>query len=188
MKHTRLTDGLRERTSLYALGAMTADERRAFEAHLEGGCTACRDEADACRVLAGNLALAAPPALPRRGVRAGLLAAARASRPAVPRAPFRFVLEREGDWLPLHPGVFRKRLAEGPETAGASYLIRLDPGAVVPRHGHDATEHCYVLEGDVRIGGRHVGAGDFHLAEPGSTHDGIRSERGCLLLIVESHA
>jgi len=38
------------------------------------------------------------------------------------------------------------------------------------------------------IAGRHIHAGDFHVADPGSTHSVSLSERGCVLLIVEGNA
>ena len=42
MKHTRVTDELRERASLYAAGAMNEDELQAYTAHLE------EDQCDVC--------------------------------------------------------------------------------------------------------------------------------------------
>ena len=48
-------------------------------------------------------------------------------------------------------------------------------------------EHCYVISGDLYIAGRHIHGGDYHYAPPGSVHDGIRSDGGSLLLIVEAH-
>ena len=188
MKHAKLTDPLREQAALYALGALAPDEYRSYEAHLEGGCRVCRAEVDSLGAVAGNLALAATTLAPRPEVRSRLLAAARASTPAATRSPFRFVMDREGDWIELQPGVLRKDLEATPGASSISYLIRLQPGARVTTHEHDAVEHCYVLEGDLHIAGRHIHGGDFHLADRGSTHAGIWSDQGCVLLIVEGHA
>ena len=176
MKHARLTDRLREKAALYHLGALPPHEHGAFARHLDGGCVACRDEVESFDGLEGLLALAAPPVAPSPGTRARLLAQA--------RTPSHFVLRPEGTWNEIQPGVFRKDLAAG---AGTSYLIRLQAGARVGMHRHAAAEHCYVVEGDLHIAGRHVHAGDFHLAERGTTHEVASSEGGCLLLIVESH-
>jgi anti-sigma factor ChrR (cupin superfamily) len=180
VKHARLTDRLREQAALYRLGALPPDEHGAFARHLEHGCVPCRREAESFDGMEGLLALAAPAVAPPRTTRARVLTEARAST----RPPSHFVLRREGAWNEIQPGVFRKDLDAA---AGASYLIRLEPGARVHQHSHAATEHCYVVEGDIRIAGRRIHAGDFHLAEPGSTHDVASSEGGCLLLIVESH-
>jgi len=185
VKHTKLTDSLRAQAALYALGALAPDETRAYEAHLEDGCRPCRAEVDSFGAASGNLALAAPPTTPRRDVRSRLLAAARETRAAAPRSPFRFVMNREGDWTEIQPGVFRKDLAATPGASSTSYMIRLQPGARVSSHGHHALEHCYVLDGDLHIAGRHIHAGDFHVADPGSTHAVSMSERGCVLLILE---
>lgn len=188
MKHAKLTDPLREQAALYALGALAPAEARTYEAHLEDGCRVCGAEVEVHGAVTGNLALAATPAAPRPDVRTRLLAAARESAPAAPRSPFRFVLNGEGDWTEVEPGVFQKPLAGGPGTDSTSYLIRMQPGVRVNTHQHTAVEHCYVIDGDLRIAGRHLHAGDFHLADRGSTHEGIASEQGCVLLIVESHA
>ena len=185
MKHTKLTDSLQAQAALYALGALAPDETRSYEAHLEDGCRLCRAEADSLRAASGNLALVAFATAPRREVRSRVLAAAREAQAASPRSSFRFVMNREGDWIEIQPGVFRKDLAATPGASSTSYLIRLQPGARVSSHTHDALEHCYVLEGDLHIAGRHIHAGDFHVADPGSTHAASLSERGCVLLIVE---
>lgn len=50
------------------------------------------------------------------------------------------------------------------------------------------TVHCFVVEGDLRVAGAHLHAGDYHAAMAGSTHETIRSDTGCLPLIVEAHA
>jgi anti-sigma-K factor RskA len=68
-------------TAAYALDALDADERRAFEEHLSG-CPRCRDEiADLSRT-AALLAHAAAPAEPPPGLRGRILAEARADRGA----------------------------------------------------------------------------------------------------------
>src|SRR5262245_17545067 len=112
--HAKLTDQLRERAALYALGALAPDEHREFERHLDGGCPACRAEVESLGTVAGNLALAAEPMAPRPEVRARLLAEIR-STPAAPEPypvvgmrstppgpePYPVVFEDEGDWVEI---------------------------------------------------------------------------------------
>src|SRR5262249_56392297 len=117
VKHTKLTDSLQAQAALYALRALAPDETRSYEAHLEEGCRLCRAEVDSLRAASGNLALAASPTAPRREVRSRVLAAARNLKAAAPRSPFRFAMNREGDWIAMQPGGFRTDPAA---TAGAA--------------------------------------------------------------------
>jgi quercetin dioxygenase-like cupin family protein len=43
-----------------------------------------------------------------------------------------------------------------------------------------------VLEGDVGFGDLRLTAGDFEAAPPGTRHEVLRTESGCLLLIIAS--
>jgi anti-sigma-K factor RskA len=80
-----------EQTAPYALGILSPEERRAFEAHL-AGCDACRADVRAYTEVAAALAHAAPAAEPPRALRDRVLAEAQRVRPigagtrAVPRA------------------------------------------------------------------------------------------------------
>ena len=63
-----------ERAALYALGALSPHEARAFEEHLSEGCSSCAaDLRDFERIVEG-LAFGAPPAAPPLGAREKLLA------------------------------------------------------------------------------------------------------------------
>lgn len=98
------------------------------------------------------------------------------------RDRFAFLLAGEGVWTEVEPRILRRDLGDG------AYLVRMEPGARAETHRHDADEHCYVLEGDLRVAGRHIRAGDYHRAAAGSVHEVPHSDGGCLLLIVESRA
>jgi quercetin dioxygenase-like cupin family protein len=66
----------------------------------------------------------------------------------------------------------------------ASYLLRLQPGAVLPAHHHPVDEECVVLEGDLRIGEKLVlKAGDFHLARKDVPHAEITTASGALIFL-----
>jgi len=109
----------------------------------------------------------------------------RSAGPAVPDAAFVFLLANEGGWQEVAPGVSRRALGIDAGTGSRSYVIRMNPGSMLHGHAHAVVEHCYILEGDFQVAGRRLESGDYHLAPPGTTHDGLRSEGGCLFLVVE---
>ncbi|TAG81556.1 MAG: hypothetical protein EAZ21_05690 [Betaproteobacteria bacterium] len=66
----------------------------------------------------------------------------------------------------------------------ASYLLRLQPGAVLPAHRHPIDEECIVLDGDLRIGERLVlKAGGFHLARKELPHADITTDSGAVIFL-----
>jgi quercetin dioxygenase-like cupin family protein len=122
---------------------------------------------------------------PPSGLRKKVL---RATRPrAVPEvAPGMFLLRAgEGDWTSTpFAGVEIKLLHLDPKTQVATTLVRMQPGAMYPAHRHSHAEHCYVMEGDVTMGDFTLRAGDYGRAESGTTHTVVRSEGGCVMLII----
>jgi len=76
------TESIHDLSAAYALDALDADEREAFENHL-AGCAACQDEVAAYSSTAEALAYAAGPAAPPPFLRDRILVAARAERPNV---------------------------------------------------------------------------------------------------------
>lgn len=86
-----------------------------------------------------------------------------------------------GEWSELAPGVHMKRLHR--DGLARSFLVRLEPGAALPVHRHDADEERLVLEGEVFLGELRVAAGDDHLARGGTMHGQISSPHGALLFI-----
>jgi anti-sigma factor ChrR (cupin superfamily) len=86
-----------------------------------------------------------------------------------------------GVWDQLAPGVHMKRLHR--EGTARSFLLRLEAGAELPGHHHEADEECVVLEGEVFLGELRVAAGDYHLARGGTTHGTIRSPHGAVLFL-----
>lgn len=66
----------------------------------------------------------------------------------------------------------------------ASYLLRLQPGAVLPAHRHPIDEECVVLEGELRIGERLIlKSGGFHLARKELPHANITTVGGALIFL-----
>lgn len=87
----------------------------------------------------------------------------------------------EGDWKPFLPKVRIKTLQRSGDTL--SYLLRLEPGAILVPHDHPQDEECIVLEGEVRIGQTVARTGAYHLAPKGMPHDAIVSDTGALLYL-----
>ncbi|MGL4231354.1 MAG: cupin domain-containing protein [Casimicrobium sp.] len=66
----------------------------------------------------------------------------------------------------------------------ASYLLRMQPGAVLPAHRHPIDEECVVLEGELRIGDQLIlKAGGFHLAKKDIPHADISTDTGALIFL-----
>jgi anti-sigma-K factor RskA len=74
--------GIHELTAAYALDALDAAERRAYEEHLEG-CEPCREELTSFLEVTAALAVAASGPEPRPELRQRILAEARAERQTV---------------------------------------------------------------------------------------------------------
>ena len=84
----------------------------------------------------------------------------------------------EGAWAPYSPGVEAKQLWNN-RTA----MLRCRPGAVIEPHEHPAFENIVVIAGDLVIGGRSYGPGDYHGSPARSKHGALTTRGGCLLLI-----
>lgn len=161
----------------YALGTMPGAARRRFEKLL------AKDPALGRRVewweqrlneLGGGL----PPVAPPPGLK-------QAIERRIDDEPIQggYVLRHdEGEWAQFAPGIERKMLSEGPG-AGSSALYRMAPGTEFELHEHELDEECYVIEGEIDIGGATFHAGDYLYVVRGGTHKPLRSRAGALLFI-----
>jgi RNA polymerase sigma-70 factor, ECF subfamily len=161
------------------------DEARRFERHLvEDGCDVCCRRVEAMGEVCGDLALAPSPSAPSSAVRSRLLARV-AAAPASTGLAFAFA--DEGQWTELKPGVYAKQLMPpSPHDRSRSYLVRMEPGTFLDRHGHECFEHCYVISGSTIVHGRRMKPGDYSYAPRGAVHEPIPSDEGALLFIVET--
>lgn len=88
----------------------------------------------------------------------------------------------EGEWQPFLDGVAIKVLRE--QAGVLSYLLRLEPGAVLPPHRHPQDEECVVLEGRLRVGSQtEIGPGAYHLAQGGALHASISTDTGATIFL-----
>lgn len=84
----------------------------------------------------------------------------------------------DGSWSYHGPGIEFK-----PLWSDKVILIRCNPGAVEESHQQpaDDDEHIMIVAGDVIIGGRVFGTGDYICIPAGSTHQRMSTNQGCLL-------
>ncbi len=89
----------------------------------------------------------------------------------------------QGEWEKFSPRIKMKVLRRETDGSSMSYLLKLEPGALLVPHKHAMDEECVVLEGEVMIGDELVGPGSYHLAPRGMVHQPIRSEHGAILFV-----
>jgi anti-sigma factor ChrR (cupin superfamily) len=183
-----------EQASLYVLGALVAAERDAFESELRANGE-LRQLVHGLQRTTGLLAMTAPSIAPPKELRNKVLQRIGAAegkqkieRKPLPPIPaglrFHDANEKEG-WkqLPV-PGAWIKLLSLERERGYAVLLGKLDPGARYPAHINVGPEDFCILTGDLHIGERRLGPGDFHHADAGSQHDVNYSVEGCTLVAV----
>lgn len=86
-------------------------------------------------------------------------------------------------WRELAPGITIQLLRVDPEAENMTAFVRMQPGSVFDPHRHAQCEECLILEGEIFIGGYRLGAGDMHVAAPGTEHARHTSPRGALMLV-----
>ncbi|MBD0372791.1 MAG: cupin domain-containing protein [Pyrinomonadaceae bacterium] len=181
-----------ERASLYALGALSQWEARAFEEHLVEGCEDCRAELQSFKEVTREIALATPEALPPARVRDRLLSLVAeedghsASRHEPPASLQMLMTLRagEGRWIDAARGISIKHLFTDPQSGMVTTLVKMKPGTRIPLHRHRGIEQCYVIEGDFHADNQQLGPGDFHCAQAGSVHEPVYTVAGALVLII----
>jgi putative transcriptional regulator len=199
---------LAEWAALYALDALAPAERAEIARRAEAD-SALRAEIERLRPVADALAEAAPAVPPRpevldrvlarvRSESTTSLAVAAAPAEADPARPWRqwpadcaastFVAASQGEFEPTSiPGISVRRLFVDRTGDRVTMLVRMNAGTRYPAHRHGGPEECYVLAGDLSVGGEiRMRAGDYQRVERGSVHPVQTTEQGCLLLIVSS--
>jgi anti-sigma factor ChrR (cupin superfamily) len=194
-----------ELAALFAAGAMPLQEQAAFEAHLADGCAACNAELRALEPVVTALTGTVAPVLPDPGVRDKLLRGVAAHTgqagaasplrghlhsepgPADPEAPLLIQRAADAAWEATEiEGVRLRVLFVDRQHNQFTALVRMAAGTSYPPHIHDGPEECLVLEGDLLVGDRVLGAGDYQRAPAGSRHGPQVTRQGCLLLITSS--
>lgn len=179
-------DNKAELAALYLAGALSDEERRAFEARLSSGCAESVEAVRQLEPVLLALASAQPPETPDPRIKAQLMNTIAASRPGDDQAEA-IVIQRAFDttWEETSiPGVQRRILRIDRERGQVTLLMRMAAGASYPGHVHHGGEECLVLEGDLQVGDQVLREGDYQYAPPGSHHAVQRSETGCVALLI----
>jgi anti-sigma factor ChrR (cupin superfamily) len=177
--------------ALYALGALSQHEARAFEAQLAESAEQPDEELFAFKSVVASLGLSAFERSPSASLREKLLNRVTAESEkntnqalTASAAPPFSIRANDREWEEVAPGVFVTFLSADKEKGMVTSLLKLQPGAKFERHLHHSAEQCFVLEGDFWANGERLGKGDFHVALPGSIHESITTENGSLALII----
>ncbi len=177
--------GSSEVVSLYALDALPARERSAFEAHLPA-CEECRRGLEEARSTVNAFAtwptdLLRPSGSLQQRLASRIAAEAGGERVAPPPSTW-----REPDWEEVAPGIFCKILATDTDHDRVTMLVRLLPGVSYPPHTHAGVEELHLLDGELWIDDRLLYAGDYNYGEPGASDSRVYSETGCTCVLITS--
>ena len=192
MKHSEVHTDLIENAALYALGALSQDEARFFEKHLGEGCDLCKAEVEAFGDVVAALSFGVAEETPSEEVKKKLqlrLGEDQRTRSeertsAILSSHFLSIRSDEGEWQELQKGVLIKQLFIDNKTGIATSLVKMSPGASLPRHRHNDIEQIFIMEGDCHVQGESLGPGDYHCAGPGSIHATTYTRGGTLFLLV----
>jgi quercetin dioxygenase-like cupin family protein len=168
--------------ALYALGTLPREKAGAVEQRLRSGCPFCSAQAEHYAAVAEHRSLAAAPVEPRPEVRQRLLDRIK-PRDAAPQAfeQRKIVRGNDAPWVKMPTAGVEMRPLIGDKT----FLVRMQPGTVFPKHDHAQAEQCYVLEGAITDSdGTTLRAGDFVVMSSGTQHEPIHTDSGCTLFIV----
>jgi anti-sigma factor ChrR (cupin superfamily) len=180
--HPTANAEIRELASLFAAGALPADQEAEFREHVKS-CAVCAGQARTFDEAAGWLPFAIEGAGAPPHLREKLLA--RIQQPEPPPG-IRVVRANQGAWHTLVPGVTAKRLFAESPAGNVALLVRMEPGAKYPPHSHADVEHCYVLEGELHFGDLVLHPGDYQCAMASTKHRDSHTVNGCMVLIIAS--
>jgi quercetin dioxygenase-like cupin family protein len=191
-------EDLREWAALYALDALPAKERAAFEQYLKEATQEATAELNALLEAAAQLGFGPVPVDPPPTLRGRLLEriGGLAATDASGADPVLFnqaglLIARSGavPWTAATvPGVHVKPLFVDAARNYSTALVRMDPGTIYPSHRHHDVEEVFLLEGDLLVEGLRMRPGDYCRAEPDSLHGQVRTDSGALFLVLASNA
>ena len=143
---------------------------------------------DELAMLDGMAAEAITPIAPPPEVRARLMDVIRRTPQLDDSIPgeheSRTIRANEGRWFPIGRGAQTKKLSFNAERDTVTFLLEMEPHAIVPAHDHKGSEDTYVVRGSCSIGAVGLAMGDFHHVDAGAHHgDVVASPEGCTLII-----
>lgn len=88
---------------------------------------------------------------------------------------------KDRNWQPTEtPGLTFSVLR--PQDGGASIFLKFDKGVVGANHIHPEGEELLVVSGDITVGDRRLGPGDYLYTPPGAAHEATAHEETVLFL------
>jgi len=179
-------EDIQELAASYALGILGSKEKAEFEAMLKGGGPASA-HLDYFKDIMEDLTYNTEPMEEPAGLEGRLFAQIEGqAKDPEKDSGFLYVRQNEGQWVEVVAGVRVKQLYEDSERKYSTVLVSMDAGATFPDHVHAEDEECYIIEGDIHMGGHKFGVGDYIRADAHSVHEAISTEKGCLLLVMSS--
>ena len=194
MKRNFIDESIIEQAAMYALGTLSQSEARAFDRCLEEKREDYAEELAAFNAVIVALAFGAPERTPPERAREQLLTRVvaetghkvpgkdEAQSAALPQ--FRNVKLNEGRWNQVGKGAFVKILFVDQHRGAVGSLIKLEPGARLPRHRHLGIEESIIIEGDCHVNGEVFTSGDYRRAMAGTTDSELTTERGTIFLLI----
>jgi len=176
------------KVTAYALGSLGLHEARVFEELIssfdEGEINDLNELEQTVTALAFNSSPAAPPLSIKEKLFERINEENNNEEPSTQMPPMLKIRADEGKWFDYEVGIKVKPLFVDPSTKTMTTLMKMSPGSELPKHRHIGVEQCYVIEGEMIVGGIQYVAGDFFCAMPGTIHETVRSDIGGLILIV----
>lgn len=87
---------------------------------------------------------------------------------------------------PVAPGVTIKLLYRDPRSGVYTALVRLAPGAQLPRRRHVAAEEALLVSGIAMVGTHEMRAGEYCRAESETIHEVVTTSTGCTFFLCGS--
>lgn len=179
-------EDIQDLAASYALGKLSEEEKAEFEAMLKEGSQASV-HLDYFKEIVDDLTYNTEPMEEPSRLEEKLFAKiGKESVRSDKDSGFLYVRQSEGQWVEVVNGVRVKQLYEDSERKYSTVLVSMDAGATFPDHVHAEDEECFIIEGDIHMGGHKFGAGDYIRADAQSVHEAISTENGCLLLVMSS--
>ena len=184
MSEKKVTDDQRAEAALYALDALSPDEKLAFEQQLDTD-PVLNVETQALANVVSELGRIAPTQLPPASLRERVLERITQDETlsVIEKPGLRFVRSNNLEWREGNvPAIKRKILSVEDDSGYCTFMVRMAPGASLKSHRHVGTEDSYVLEGDLLVSGVVMHAGDYCRAEAGSEHIDLSTKNGCVFI------
>ena len=89
-------------------------------------------------------------------------------------------------WQPhdSQPGISQKIVYRDPRSGLYAALVKLAPGATLPRRRHAMTEEIFVVSGLATIDGHVFESGDYLRAEAETIHPSMTTKNGCTFFVI----